>query len=764
MDYMKINIVKNCLVSNAAIIMLAALFFCSGCSTNMEFYVSSDGRDFNEGTKASPFATLHKARDVIREDREQGRIGVNETVTVWVNDGTYELKQGLRLKEQDSNTCYKASPGSEVRLVGGRHIPARSFKKVTDEAVLKRLADDDSRRNVLYVDLKSFGITDYGRIRRYGHMLPVVSAPLELFVNDKPYTLAQYPNKGEIELVKIIDKGSVPRVGDYSERGGIFEYTDPRHSRWAGIEDVWVQGTFHYGYADDNIRIEWIDPENRRVKLAGEHMYGLAAGKPYRKYRVYNLLEELDMPGEWYLDRSSGYLYLWPNEERFKNASVYISMLEEPVISLENASSIKIEGMTIEVARGMGVYIEGGEGNIVLDCTIRNVGTSGIFMGQGARQTFPHITHDHYEGVPVSREIGNLQAHIYQFPTWQRNAGKNHGVVNCVVYNTGSGGVYVSGGSKTKLINGGSYVTNCLIYDYNRRNQFLWAGVNIDGCGNKVSHCEIYNSDFQGIYVRGNEHLFEYNYLHDLAMDSDDTSAWYIGRDPSSRGNILRYNYFARVGRPDRMVMGVYLDDGACGLEVHGNVFYKTASRATVFSNSGHDIKVTNNIFIETLGPAVELNSIFYNISPSHLAHYFGKPEKAKSDADNKDGTGMFSPEIKPLFEYKLLECVDIRKPPYSDKYPELADFMDYLDDGVTRTGMRPSGNLMARNVVYKCPEALKLTGPYAKFEKKNNFVTSEDLEFVDARNENFKLKEDSIVYKKIEGFEPIPFDKIGRQ
>jgi len=744
-------------------LMMVLVGVCQGAAETY-FYVSPHGSDQNRGTEEKPVASLQKARDLIREFRAAGKISGQDVVTVWIEHGTYELWSGLRLSEQDGRVIYKAKTPSSVRLVGGRHIPARSFRRVTDEVMLKRLADENARENILYTDLKALGIEDYGQIRRYGHMLPVVNAPLELFVDDEAFVLAQYPNSGSIELHKIIDPGSIPRAGDYSERGGIFEYADPRHARWAGLDDVWVQGTFKYGYADDTIRIEWINPDKRQVKLAGEHLYGLGSGQPYQHYKVYNLLEELDMPGEWYLDRKTGCLYVWPKDDLFKNASVFVSMLEEPVISLEGAESVTLEGVIIEAARGIGVYIEGGKGNVLRNCTVRNVGTTGIFMGQGARQTFPHITHDHYEGVPVSREIGSLQSHLYHWTTWDRNAGREHRIVNCSVYNTGTGGIYLSGGSKKNLQAGGCTVTDCLIYDYNRRNRFLWAGINVDGCGNTVSHCEVFKSDFQGIYVRGNDHVFEYNYLHDLAKDSDDTSAWYIGRDPSDRGNVVRYNYFENIGRSDRMVMGIYLDDGSCGVEIYGNVFYRTASRGSVFSNSGHDVKVINNIFIESMGPAVELNSIFYNMSEAHQAYFFGRFGVSEDRAaDKQKNTGMFVSLSKGVFERRLLELVDIRKPPYSQRYPELSDYMDYLDDGVTRIGMRPRNNIMSRNVIYKCPETLKLRAPHAQMTEKDNYVTDEDPGFVDAANKNFQLKKDSIVYQKIHGFEPIPFDKIGR-
>jgi hypothetical protein len=227
---------------------------------------------------------------------------------------------------------------------------------------------------------------------------------------------------------------------------------------------------------------------------------------------------------------------------------------------------------------------------------------------------------------------------------------------------------------------------------------------------------------------------------------------------------VVRYNVFENVGRPDRRVMCIYLDDGACGVEVHGNVFYNTASRASVFTNSGHDVKVTNNIFVKTQGPAVEINSIFYNMSEAHLAHFFDGPKKTMSINDDKGTSEIFAPSLKGLFEYRLLECVDVTKPPYSERYPELVNYMEYLDDGVTRVGMRPSSNVMTKNVVYKCPEALRLTGPHAKFTEKDSYVTDADPGFVDAANRNFMLKDNSIVHDTIKDFEPIPFEKIGRK
>ena len=196
-------------------------------------------------------------------------------------------------------------------ISGGKKIKGSAFKKVNDPAILMRVGKTAAA--ALYqVSLKQLGILNYGKHQSYGHGQPVVPAPLELFFNNEPLTLAHYPNSGSIKIGKVIDKGSVPRIGDTSNRGALFEYTDTRHAKWAGQKDIWLQGTFNYGFADDNINIEKIDTLKKQIKLVTPHLYGLGNGRDFQAYTAYNILEELDSPGEWWLDTKTGILYVWP--------------------------------------------------------------------------------------------------------------------------------------------------------------------------------------------------------------------------------------------------------------------------------------------------------------------------------------------------------------------------------------------------------------------------------------------------------------------
>lgn len=55
------------------------------------------------------------------------------------------------------------------------------------------------------------------------------------------------------------------------------------------------------------------------------------------------------------------------------------------------------------------------------------------------------------------------------------------------------------------------------------------------------------------------------------------------------------------------------------------------------------------------------------------------------------------------------------------------------------------------------------LGGEHASVKSINNWLTDQDPGFVDITNGNFSLKPDALVFKMIPGFEPIPFEKMGR-
>ena len=711
-----------------------------------QFYVSPDGNDKSNGTAAAPVATLTKAQLLIKKFKTANP-NYEGDIVVHVGPGNYELQAGFKLDENVTGSkqtpiIWRGINKDKVIISGGKKIKGSAFKKVNDPAILMRVGKTAAA--ALYqVSLKQLGILNYGKHQSYGHGQPVVPAPLELFFNNEPLTLAHYPNSGSVKIGKVLDKGSVPRIGDTSNRGALFEYTDARHAKWAGQKNIWLQGTFNYGFADDNINIEKIDTLKKQIKLVTPHLYGLGNGRDFQAYTAYNILEELDSPGEWWLDSKTGMLYVWP-PSTLQAASITVSVLETPIVSIINQTYTTLEGLTIEAGRGMGIYMEGGHHNTIVGCTIRNVGTSGIFMGQGAEANKGPMSIDNFEGHPVSGIIGSLQNYLYKNTSWNRNAGYDQQILSCDVYNTGSGGIYLSGGDKRTLTKANNIVENCKVHDFNRRNKFIWSGISVDGCGNKIRHCEIYNTDWQGIFVHGNEHVFEYNNIHHVTLNSDDTSPWYIGRDPSDRGNVVRYNYFHHIGNPDRMNMGIYCDDSSADVFVFGNVFYKMETKhGILFTNSGWDLTMKNNIIIEPTDATAQISAHYYTWAAGSEKSMFGE---------------------EGLIRARLTKSVSYTTEPYASMYPGLLDYLDTIPGTKQWKAMRANRNVFADNLIIGGPASpTKLIGgQYATITERDNYRCTTNPGFVDAEHENFTLLPTSEVFKKIKGFEPVPFDKMG--
>lgn len=725
------------------------MFLClniGGRLSAQEFHVSTTGNDKHPGSRSKPVATLEAAKKLVRTFKKMHGIPKGG-IHVWIHDGVYHQDKTFRLEAEDSGTpehpiVWEAIKQNAVYIDGGKNIPTHTFTKNLEQHTKYRLSDS-AQQHVVQSDLKKLGITDFGTNRQFGFATSVMPSGMDLYFNHAPMILARYPNQGYIQIGKVIDLGSVPRNGDQTNRGAVFNYTDDRHRTWKDAKDMWFSGTFNYGFADDNIPVESIDTILHQVKLAKPHIYGVGAGKDFQHYMAVNILEELDEPGEWYLENSTGILYLWPPTS-IKNALIQIPILEKPLISLKNVSNIQIKGLIIENCRGIGVYMEHANNNLIAGCTIRNVGTSGLFMGKGSIPAEAGMSVDNYRGNIVSEEIGNIHNQLYQDNVWNRDAGINNRIISCDVYNTGSGGIYLSGGDKKSLSPGNNIIDNCMIHDYNRRNKFTWAGINVDGCGNKVVHCEIYHSDFQGIFVHGNEHVFEYNHIHDVTLNSNDTSPWYIGRNPSDRGNIVRYNYIHDCGNPNRMTMGIYCDDSSSDVYVFGNVFVNMkTNHGVVFSNDGWDIKVRNNIIVHPISHSAVVSALWYTWAAPQARSMFGE---------------------KGLIRKRLEREVDFKNPPYSSRYPGLLPYLDEIEKGKEWEGMRARNNLFESNLIIGGPDdPIELMGgKYAQMESRNNWVTKDDPGFEDMEHGNFKLKTSSEVFKKIRDFEPVPFGKMG--
>ena len=629
-------------------VFLFVLLFCnfSFAQKQISYYVSVDGKDTYKGTLEKPFATIQKARDVIRAKKKSNQ---NYSYVVFIRKGYYFLKNSFILDSVDAGTqenpiSYVAYQNEEVHFTGGISIPVSKVYPVKDPKILLRL-DASVREKIVQVNLFASGIKDYGKIQPKGFGRAYTVSAMELFCNHQDMKIARWPNDSLVPIGKILDAGSIPRNNDFTHRGGMFTYKTTRPSRWVQADDFWISGFFKYGYADDAVKVARLDTVNKTITTAQETMYGFESGKIFQRWYAFNLLEEIDKPGEYYIDRRAGILYFYPLAEKLE--TLELSSSEDPLVMMLNTSFVQFRKIIFECSRGMGIYIEKGKANVVDSCTFRNLGMMAVSIGKGieAFKDFKLMG----TGTPASGMVGNLYGHLYNNTTFNREAGTDHIINNCSIYNTGSGGIILGGGNRITLEKGNNQVYNCSISNFNRIERSYKAGINIDGVGNIIRNCEIFNCPGSAILLHGNDHLIEFNNIHHAVTDGDDMGAVYYGRDPSEFGNKIQYNFFHHIGNKHGSIMAVYHDDGACGMEVNGNVFYK-AGNPTIMIGGGNDNVYTNNIFIDC--------PIAFHLDNRLMGW-------AKS---NLDKVGIFETR---------LASVDYQQPPYAVAYPKLIHYFD---------------------------------------------------------------------------------------
>ena len=712
---------------------------------NNAFFISPIGNDNWSGKLAEPnktktdgpFATFKKARDAVRKDKQANNFP-DAGITIYIREGNYSISETIKLSSMDSGEknaliIWRSYPGEKVSLLGGRTI--NEYHKVTDQGVLNRI-NKSVRDKLVEVNLRDLGILDYGELKPKGFgFRPHKPLAMELFFKGKAMTLARYPNEGWLTIkdvpqfgAKVVHKGSQvhKRFGlPIGRHFGRFSYEGYRPKQWAKDNNIWMHGYWTWDWADSYNKVKKFDTESGEVFPASPYSnYGYTKGQ---RYYFLNILEELDTPGEYYIDRKRGKLYFLPASE-ITNNSMSVSILEEPMVTVENASFISFQGITFECSRTSAIIINGGSNNKIAGCVFRNLGNTAVYI----------------------------------------NGGEQNGITSCDIYDIAAGGIHFSGGDRQTLTPGNNYAKNNHIHDFGRIYRTYSPAIRMSGVGNRISHNYIHDSPHVGVLFYGNEHVLEYNEIHDIAQETGDVGAFYIGRDWTARGNIIRYNYFHHLHGPGlHGVRAVYLDDWASGTTVFGNVFFK-AGRAA-FIGGGRDNIIENNLFIEC-DPSVQVDAR----GLSWATYYFDKTDKNY---------------VNTLFD--RMDAVKFSQPPYSEKYPELLKYYEddpaipkhnkiirnvsyggrFIDlyDGLTFDIVTVKDNLIADPIILKgsleSDQSDKFQmykyGHQATMEQmKDNMFQESDPGFVDVKNKKFQLKDDSPAYRL--GFKKIPIEKIG--
>jgi len=518
---------------------------------HLDLYVHAHGHDAGTGGAEEPFATISGARDALRRRKREGSWPA-DGVTVWIADGACRLEESLVFTAEDGGTAdapvrYQVVPGKTFRLLGGCPV---TFVPLTDPGVRNRL-DIDARGHVLQADLRAAGVTEYGAFSSRGFSRPVTPAHLELFIDDQPLTPAQWPNAGEFITITGVTAPMTDEWGNITGKlEGGFTYTGERPARWASHGDIWVHGYWGYDWANSYEHVRHLDPVQGVVET--DAPYGIYYFRGGQRFYFLNVLEELNQPGEYYLDSAAGLLYCWPTHAV---TEALVSVCAEPLLRIEGANHLTLCGLTVEAGRGHGITITGGEGVTIADCTVRNMGNWGIVVTGGTRHT----------------------------------------VTGCTIYGTGDGGLELTGGDRPTLTPCGHVATHNHIHHFGRWSRSYQAGIHAEGVGMRLAHNAIHDGPHNAILYGGNDFTIEYNDISRVCLESGDVGAIYTGRDYSFRGNVIRYNYIHHLGGVGMGCAAIYMDDCVSGHEIRGNILEESDG---IWLGGGRDFIIENNLFL----------------------------------------------------------------------------------------------------------------------------------------------------------------------
>ena len=683
----------------------------------MEFFVSICGSDANPGTKEAPFATLTAARDAVRAFIAKG---LKEPVTIHVGAGEYRTS-GITFESCDSGT--EACPvtyiaDGEVILHGGVSVAKEDW--LAPDADMASRFCDEARPHIRMISLTSLGLTreDWGEeiaIGAYETSKRYDDAPTgcgcEFFTGGKRMVKARYPNDGFAQLEAVMDVGDVREFPpqnyhlDWFERrnhrGGAYiidRKTAARVEGWKTPNDAWMFGYFYWDWADSSTPVTF-KIENRVVYPKFVSGFAARAGA---NYYFYNVPEELDCEGEWYLDRESGNLYFWPWEGA---QTADFSCRGDSLIRCCETRHMTFDGFVLTATMGDGITVTGDDMTLTA-LTVKNIAGTAIRVN-GYRNT----------------------------------------VSDCEITRTGKGGIYVTGGDRATLTHGKNRVTNNYIHDYSEIYLTYQGGIDLRGVGNIADHNEICGSPHTAIFYGGNEHLIEYNDIHDVVLLSSDAGAIYAGFDWAAHGCIVRYNRLRDIGANSFTPDGIYWDDGHSGQTAYGNILINV-KKYSFLVGGGRENEVRGNLIVDSGRAALQYDD---RNRDGFVHGGWARAATNKPDAPH----------------WQHLDAVPYREEPWRSRYPLMQSIKTAFDTDPDDRDfpINPSYSTVKDNVVIAPRGAMyEIADSVYRYSEVCGNTLYDTYEAAGWDAQRLCLREDSPVLHDHPAIAEIPFDEIGRK
>ncbi len=510
-----------------------------------KIYVSPDGDDKSgDGSPEKPYATIGKAKEEAATFNDK-----YTPVDVIFKEGIYRIKNTIEFSAADSGETgapirYMAQEGADVTFTGAKKLDISKFTPVSGKA--KEKLRSNIRDKVLQVNLSSQDFDkaaiDFTQSQRIaaGQRVKLTNVTL----NGTLQSIARWPNSG-YETIEDVENSVPPKI----------YYTNNIPVRWAEAKNFFVDGFLFHDWAPEWALVDKVDTLANSINIKSGTSYGIRAGG---KWAAANLLEELDIPGEWYIDFDSMIMYYYPPHEFTDDDIMEIANINGSLVKINGAKNIEFDGIHFTMSNGIdgiGISVAKGSENITIrDCVIDNVNTDGI------RIDTDNVTVD-----------------------------------GCIINSVGTNGVNVNScGNIEKLLDGNVIIKNCDI-----SNASIYAGRNNTGgiiTGDKTigvvaTNNVIHNCGNNAIRYRGIGHRFSYNEIYTVMTEAADAGAIYTGRSWNWYGTVAEYNLLHDLGQKKNTTsykaMGMFWDDMNNGCEFIHNIVVHDGKPKTVGVSAG---------------------------------------------------------------------------------------------------------------------------------------------------------------------------------
>lgn len=687
------------------------------------FYVSPDGDDKNDGSESSPLATLAGARDAVRNYKTDNGLP-DGGIEIVFKAGRYPIMNSVEFLPEDSGEAgkpivYHAEKGAEVLFDGGVVLNPEDFVPAADCEVKSRIVNEDAKKALLEIDLAAAGCYDLVDKDEYERG----SDPYTqyLYVDNIRQQVACWPNSGEYGS----NGYRVEETGDQ-----YLEIPEEKYELWKDAEELRYFGAPEIDWVTIRISEDEVDIDDE-TKMLVIHGYPHTPSE-YSTVSVFNIPEELDIPGEYFWDTKTNKLYYYPDGD-ITGKKIVFSQLKEHMILLSGAKHLTFDGLTFENGRSSAIFSLTGDQNhtdndflTINNCVVRCMSTYGIYV-----------------------------------------FGNNITVKNSEFTQLGANAIFLRGGDRynTNYIHINNIVTNNRIHDYAQLFKTDNFGIYTAGMGFTLSHNEIYNAPHSGIHLTSGETIIEYNHIHDVCQNTSDAGAIYIGRHWDFTNNIFRYNYIHDVADlyNDGSPCGIYLDDMVSDQHVYGNVLVDIKGCGIGIGGGKYNI-IENNLIIKCGSVPITTDSRGLGFAENHTRYPGGTMWTNFTETNPyTDIMRFYHPQnllIPELSTISMIYHIDsagigsnttirgnvaydcVADLPWQDR-----DYGDIFKDSITADG------------VVNMDSTVRL---YCTVEGNCQYPADRNIGFTYDDSGKCLLAEDSIIYRDILGFEKIPFEMIG--